>query len=902
MFLHRLSFIFSSVLLLALSGCASLSEPSLETFAWEEELDAVKLSRGWEAAGDWLKQRQAEMIADGASTEDIYALSKEASELFHLLEDLPNAALVEERAVTEFSARGDALHEARARALLSETLYWQGEAETADAMAVSALALFEDPERTDPDLAVRLYTQRAMILTDGDDLHAPLEPISIAETIAEHSSEQVSHGTRAALFVWLSRIHRQIAVSMRVNEEDGAETHDQLARDYALNAVASARLDGDLQTTAIYLEALSRVEWNMGLREEAIAHLGEGLALMEETGLNHGRDYALLAGYMTFYTMRTGRQAAAVNWGENALDVMADVYAQALTDPDGPTPDMHSGLTFVSVAMLEAVFNGETASGDLPEESFERIFQVAQLNKMTAMSHAMVLAAQDAGSRNPDLLALASQRQALQLAWRDIENQLGLWRRSGRSSQDPAHLIAARGELSAQIDALTSQIAELDVTYDRLWQTNKTSRASIAELQSVLKPDEAYILLTSLYSDIYVIVITRESKWAHVASFDLGEACQLASQIRNALTISSPLVCDAKGGTFDDESAESTAFDPDAAYTYYDRVFGPAADLLDSKSTWILSLARTQAVIPVGALLRTRPEPGAGFGEMDWLGRSKALVHAPSAQALIASRDQPKTENTMPGKLILAGAPCLGRYRGEACRDLMEADAERAMPSSRLVSHFRNTDSYEGPLSIMNLDGLPGAYQELKDVQALEEQQIESLIADQFTEERFTNWDWSETETLLIATHVLSAGDFSLGQPALVLTPPASFQDSESDSNGLLTAGEIAHIPMDVDLVILSGCSTAGPDGAPRGEMFSGLTLGFLQAGARSILATHFEVEDGFTSGFVPSVMAGHHGGEALTVPEALRVAIATLLQDEGRSYYHHPRYWAGYVVYGGGN
>ena len=98
MFLHRLSFIFSSVLLLALSGCASLSEPSLETFAWEEELDAVKLSRGWEAAGDWLKQRQAEMIADGASTEDIYALSKEASELFHLLEDLPNAALVEEAA------------------------------------------------------------------------------------------------------------------------------------------------------------------------------------------------------------------------------------------------------------------------------------------------------------------------------------------------------------------------------------------------------------------------------------------------------------------------------------------------------------------------------------------------------------------------------------------------------------------------------------------------------------------------------------------------------------------------------------------------------------------------------------------------------------------------------------
>jgi CHAT domain-containing protein len=146
---------------------------------------------------------------------------------------------------------------------------------------------------------------------------------------------------------------------------------------------------------------------------------------------------------------------------------------------------------------------------------------------------------------------------------------------------------------------------------------------------------------------------------------------------------------------------------------------------------------------------------------------------------------------------------------------------------------------------------------------------------------------------LILATHALSAGEFGLREPALVVTPAGA-------DDGLLTASEIARLDLPLDLAVLSGCSTAGPDGTPRALMFSGLALSFLQAGTRNLLVSHYEVEDGFSARFVPDVNARLDEDADASPAEALRASMESPLADPSLASYHHPRHRAAYTAFGG--
>jgi len=66
-----------------------------------------------------------------------------------------------------------------------------------------------------------------------------------------------------------------------------------------------------------------------------------------------------------------------------------------------------------------------------------------------------------------------------------------------------------------------------------------------------------------------------------------------------------------------------------------------------------------------------------------------------------------------------------------------------------------------------------------------------------------------------------------------------------ADAKGaLLTASQVAALDLDANLVILSACNSGGPGGAGKGESLTGLALSFFSAGARSILASHWDVND----------------------------------------------------------
>jgi CHAT domain-containing protein len=115
---------------------------------------------------------------------------------------------------------------------------------------------------------------------------------------------------------------------------------------------------------------------------------------------------------------------------------------------------------------------------------------------------------------------------------------------------------------------------------------------------------------------------------------------------------------------------------------------------------------------------------------------------------------------------------------------------------------------------------------------------------------------------LHFATHAL-VDERSDARTALVLAP--------ADGNdGLMSPGDVAALSLDADLVVLSACRTAGGV-VVDGEGVQGLTSSFLEAGARSVVATQWRIDDDATVQLVVTLYAGLARG--LPVTEALRQA-----------------------------
>lgn len=175
----------------------------------------------------------------------------------------------------------------------------------------------------------------------------------------------------------------------------------------------------------------------------------------------------------------------------------------------------------------------------------------------------------------------------------------------------------------------------------------------------------------------------------------------------------------------------------------------------------------------------------------------------------------------------------------------------------------------------------------------------------------------SRYRVLHFATHALVDAE-DPERSALLLSqiglpdPLAAATEGTRAFDGLVTAGEIAgEWRLDADLVTLSACATAlGRESG--GDGYLGLTQAFLQAGARSLLVSLWDVDDRATAIFMDAFYeswAGQSGswlgrrrGRQQTVAGALLEARRTLREwkdSTGRRPYAHPYYWAAFVVVG---
>jgi len=166
-------------------------------------------------------------------------------------------------------------------------------------------------------------------------------------------------------------------------------------------------------------------------------------------------------------------------------------------------------------------------------------------------------------------------------------------------------------------------------------------------------------------------------------------------------------------------------------------------------------------------------------------------------------------------------------------------------------------------------------------------------LENEFNEKNIKSIDLSKYSVLSFATHGIVANELNgINEPGLITTPP---KVGTINNDGVLSSSEIKNLKLNAELVILSACNTAAGDGSSSAEGLSGLTSSFFYAGARSLLVSHWYVEDESTVNLMKNTFSNLNKDESLS--KSLRLSKINMLNNESTA---HPIFWAPFILVGG--
>ena len=144
--------------------------------------------------------------------------------------------------------------------------------------------------------------------------------------------------------------------------------------------------------------------------------------------------------------------------------------------------------------------------------------------------------------------------------------------------------------------------------------------------------------------------------------------------------------------------------------------------------------------------------------------------------------------------------------------------------------------------------------------------------------------------------HIAAHGEPNSGE---ILLAPNGFHDQSSSfhptrESFLLTQEDIMNISVKARLVVLCCCHTG--QGKVTSEGVIGITRAFLAAGARSVLATLWPINDGATKEFMEKLY--EELCQEIPVCEALR-RTKNIFQNHENQYYQSVKVWAPFTIYG---
>jgi CHAT domain-containing protein/tetratricopeptide (TPR) repeat protein len=411
-----------------------------------------------------------------------------------------------------------------------------------------------------------------------------------------------------------------------------------------------------------------------------------------------------------------------------------------------------------------------------------------------------------------------------------------------------AQLEVELAQLETQYKSVSATISQRYPKYDQITRPHGWDLARIQ--QQVLNDDDTVLLEYILGADkSYVWAITRDSFTAHEITDDVRKVAEAVYNLSKD---------PAKGN--ENQLTE-------AARVLSQMILSPVASQLHK---------RRIIVIADGALhyipFQMLPSPSS---DAEPLVARHDIINAPSASILGELREEVAGRGVRSKVLAAFGNPALGP----------------AQQTAKASDQSRNIDLSGDDFDLSTSGQLFFAEREINSLREIATPSS-TFTATGFAANRkqLFSMDFSQYAILHFATHGLL--DPKRPEHSGILL--SMVDDQGKKQEGFITLQDVYSLRAPVDLVVLSACRT-GLGKEIRGEGLVGLTRGFMYAGATTVVASLWKVDDEATAELM-KIFYTEMLQNRKTPDEALRIAQNSIRQTPRWSAPHN---WAGFTLQG---
>jgi CHAT domain-containing protein len=651
----------------------------------------------------------------------------------------------------------------------------------------------------------------------------------------------------------------------------------ELAHDLRVQAAMALRVGDAASARAAAEEALWIVSEEPGLplwwRSDTVALIGQineqqGRVVAAEHDLRDARDLdAQVFGDTAPTTLSNLRLAEFYTRQQlyaPALEAYRLAFAIAAKDPVSRGqiyPD--DVVQFITAEMS----NGASATQAARDAEIFRTSQFASMG-VADQTIARVAAREAAGNSALANLVLQMQQAAMERDRARVELAAEIARPNDERNADREQALDAKVKAaSANADDLAIKVRQSYPAYAELAHPGP---ADLAAVQSQLSASDAMVFF----------VIGESSSYALVVRHDGFAAVPLAIG-RDALAAD---VTDLRSA-FIPALGRVPEFSLKNSYALYQALFAPMESRLSGVDHIIVVPGGALSSLPLSLLVTQNPGDSHDYVHAAWLVKRYAISETPSPRALVSLKQEAAHHTPSPRAFLGLGAPLFQGASGAA--------------GAKALSDLSGSCREAGPISpslLRALPPLPGTAGEVQTVGAhLGGANATVLLGGQATEANFRSQPLDQYSVVYFATHGILPGQMHCeSEPALALSPPSGAATTATD--GMLTASEISGLRLNADLVVLSACNTAEATDGLGGSALEGLSDAFFAAGARAVLASHWEVPSTATATLMTGVF--DRTNRLRGVAEALRQSQLSLIAQGSTA---HPFNWAAFTVIGDG-